>query len=60
MNWRGIFFQALLTTALWGLGMHFVFGWPLEGMPLKLAIFAVIMVGLLALVDLVVHRRKQK
>lgn len=59
MNWRGILFQALFTTALWGLGMHFVFDWPREGMLPKLAVFAVVMVGLLVLIDLVMQRRKQ-
>lgn len=58
MNWRGVLFQTLFATAIWGLGMHFAFGWPREGLLVPMAAFAVVMFAVLAGIGFLKSRRK--
>lgn len=60
MSWRGVLFQTLLATTLWGLGMHLVFGWPREGLLAPMALFAAAMFAMLAATKFLKDRGKSK
>lgn len=60
MSWQGVVFQALLATALWGLGMTLGFGWPRVAILLPMAMFGLLMFAILGTMKMIKDRRARK
>lgn len=60
MSWNTVIFQALATTAIWGLGMTFLFDWPREAILLPMVLFGLLMFAILGTLKMIKDRRKQK
>lgn len=58
MTWRSVVFQALVATAIWGLAMTQVFGWPRETILIPMALFGSLMFAILGTVKMIKDRRK--
>lgn len=60
MSWRAVIFQALATTAFWGLGMTLFFDWPRETILLPMAMFGMLMFAILGTLKLIRDRGRTR
>jgi hypothetical protein len=57
VSWPAVLFQALASTAIWGLLMTWAFDWPRETIPGPMVVFGVVMLAILAAMKLVRDRK---
>ena len=60
MTWRGVVFQALASTAIWGILMTWAFGWPRETILGPMVIFGMLMFAILGTIKMIQQRRSGK
>lgn len=60
MTWRGVIFQALASTAVWGLLMTGLFGWPRDAILVPMVMFGLLMFAILGTIKMVRERRSGK
>lgn len=60
MSWASVVFQALATTAVWGLLMTVVFDWPHDTILVPMLMFGLLMFAVLGTKKMILDRRRGK